>query len=323
MNLLIPIMDIPYKVNTNNKRYFFEICLLTKSRNENELDAWLSWHFNKVNVDHIHIYDNESTVNMLNVLKKYGNRVSYTRVNGTPHQADIYTQHVREISEAQYVLPLDDDEFIISSIDIKAYLKRVTPVKLSIGSLLFVPEHEMAEPNDHIYLETNTHLVNGKLRENREVKTIVNTSYSHFYYDVKRYEDNHPNPIYENCSEYYVWQISDDTDDYEIVRGQKNQFNVIGNVHNPLTYTKDNYLIHSQDIFMRNVYGYMTDYTNVPCELFIAHMKIRSRAEWDWKCNVRKVVADMSSNYYDTQYSLFDEIYTEKKYDLQFYDLMK
>lgn len=323
MNLLIPIMDIPYKVNTNIKKYFFEICLLTKSRNENEFLAWLDWHFNKVNVCHIHIYDNESEIDIQEIIKKYGNHVSYTKVIGTPHQADIYTKHVREISNAQYVLPIDDDEYIAAAIDISGYLKRMKPVKLSLGSLLFVPPVELKEPDGRLLLETNTHLVNGKLRENREVKTIVNTDYSHFYYDVKRYEDAHPNPIFENCSEYNIWQISDDTDDYEVIRGQKNQFNVIGNVHNPLTYTKDGYMIHSQDLFMRNVYGYTTDYVNLPCELFIAHMKIRSRAEWDWKCNVRKVVADMAANYYDTQYSLFDEIYTEKKYDLQFYDLMK
>lgn len=323
MNLLIPMIDVPYKVNTNNKDYLFEICLLTKSISEKELSAWLDWHFNKINVDHIAIYDNESPIDILSVIKPYGNRITYTLVTGKPHQAEIYTKHVTEISHAQYVLPIDDDEFIYCSFNLQNYLKRMKPAKLAVGSLLFVPPQEMEKPDGRTLIETNTAIVQAPIRENKEVKTIVNTSYSHYYYDVKKYEDAHPSPLYENCAEYDIWQISDDTDDYEVVRGQKNQFNVIGNVHNPLTYTKNGYMIHAQDMFMRNVIGYLADHTNVVCELFIAHMKIRSKEEWDWKCSTRKVVADMKPDYYDIQYCVYDEIYKDHAYELRSCDLLQ
>lgn len=93
-------------------------------------------------------------------------------------------------------------------------------------------------------------------------------------------------------------------------RGTDFNFSLAGTVHNPITRTEGGEYIWAKDMHLNDVYGFLSSHPNVPSEIFIAHTKVRSKEEWDWKCKVRKVVADMNCDYYDSQYELYDKVYT-------------
>lgn len=310
MHLLIPRINFDCSVvNTNEKKYFFEICLLTKNNNEKRLREWLDWHITKIKVDHIYIYDNESSFSFDGILHDYGNIVSYEKVLGKAHQAEIYTNHVQKISNAQYVLPIDDDEYLYSYFNLIQYLRRMQPVKLPITEMLFAPGEPMEYKSDLPVIETNDHIVyKNLLRENLEVKTIVNTSYNHTYVDLEKYTRENPSEHGHDGPQWNDWQISPDSNYEPDERGETFDYNIIGNVHNPITMINEE-IVHANDYYGRPVYGYMAASNGVPGELFIAHMKIVSKEEWDYKCRVRGVVADMKSNYYDNQYKLYSLVY--------------
>lgn len=309
MHVLLPKIDIPYQVNTNQKKYTSELVLLIKTNNALDFVTWMDWHLHYVGVDHISIYDNESEIAIPRMIKQYGPHVSYYKVEGCPHQAEIYTNHVRNVSEAQYCLPIDDDEFIYSEVNFNEYLKAIEPAKLALHSILMVPHKPIAKRHNKPVFEICDSLVQQDIRENREVKTVVNTNYSHFYFDVKKYVDTHPSPVYEGLPDWIDMPMTEDKQT-DKDRGTDFNFSLAGTVHNPITMSEDGQQIWAQDMHMNPVYGFLSSHPNVPSEIFIAHTKVRSREEWEWKCKVRKVVADMNCDYYDSQYELYDNIYT-------------
>ncbi len=309
MHVLLPRIDIPYIPNTKPKKYVSELLLLIKTNNEQDFITWMNWHLFKIGIDHISIYDNESEIPIERLIKQYGDHVSYYRVEGRPHQAEIYTKHIAEVSEAQYVLPIDDDEYIFADINFNDYLTSMEPAKLALHSILMVPEKPLEKRPDKPVFEICDHLVNADVRENREVKTVVNTNYSHYYFDVKTYEEGHPSSVYVGIPDWIDMPMTPDKD-LPADRGTDFNFSIAGTVHNPVTKTADGQYIWAKDMHMQDVYGFLSNHPNVPSEIFIAHTKIRSKEEWDWKCKVRKVVADMKSDYYDSQYELYDKVYT-------------
>lgn len=309
MHVLLPKMDIPYIPNKKPKKYTSELLLLIKTNNAGDFISWMNWHLFHIGVDHISIYDNESEIAIPRMIKQYGDHVSYYRVEGKPHQAEIYTKHIAEVSEAQYVLPIDDDEYIFADINFNEYLKSMQPEKLALHSILMVPHKPVEKRHNRPVFELCDCLVNADIRENREVKTVVNTNFSHFYFDVKTYVDAHPSPIYEGIPDWIDIPLTPDKE-LPTDRGTDFNFSLAGTVHNPITRTEGGEYIWAKDMHLNDVYGFLSSHPNVPSEIFIAHTKIRSKEEWDWKCKVRKVVADMNCDYYDSQYELYDKVYT-------------
>lgn len=309
MHILTPKMEIPYQVNTNEKIYTLEICLLIKSNNEKDFITWLDWHFNYIKIDHLWIYDNGCTFNVNECVKPYADKVRITKVPGLAHQADIYTNHVRNISKAKFVLPIDDDEYVFSNVDLKSYLLQMDMPKFALRSLLLAPKDIVEKRGDENVFQLCDHLVMMNCRENREVKCVVNTDYSHFYFDVKRYEDTHWNEK-TNHTDWNDEQISEDDQPNDKEHDIDYNFSLCGNVHNPITRDIKGNRINALDIYLNGIYGFIANEINTPGEIFLAHMKVRSKEEWDWKCNTRKVVGDMQPNYYDTQARLFDEVFT-------------
>lgn len=311
MHILTPKIDIPYQTNTNDKIYDLEICLLIKSNNEHDFLTWLDWHFNYIKIDHLWIYDNGCTFNLREAVKPYSDKVRITKVEGTPHQADIYTNHVRNISKAKFVLPIDDDEFIFSNVDFKTYLQTMKLPKFALRSLLMVPKDPVEKRGNENIFQLCDHFVLQHCRENREVKCVLNTEYSHFYFDVKRYEDATRQP-----NGYADWRDEQISPDDQINDKEHNidfNYTLCGNVHNPITTDEAGNRIPALDIYLNDVHGFLSPNTNTPGEIFLAHMKVRTKEEWDWKCNVRKVVADMQPGYYDSQYRLYDDIYKAER----------
>lgn len=89
-----------------------EILLLTKYLNRADLDEWLNWHINVQGIEHVHIFDNNNTYDIRPVVEKYGAHVSYESIVEHPRQYDLYNRYISYQSEAEWVLAIDDDEYL-------------------------------------------------------------------------------------------------------------------------------------------------------------------------------------------------------------------
>ena len=59
------------------KTIFSEAILLTKTYNINDFSDWLEYHLSDIKFHHIHVFDNESPVDIKQACDKYRVRVSY------------------------------------------------------------------------------------------------------------------------------------------------------------------------------------------------------------------------------------------------------
>ena len=89
-----------------------EAMLLTKHLNPDDLEEWLEWHLEKVGFDRVHVFDNESDYDVRGICDAYGRRVSYELVEGHPRQYRLYDEYVNWRSRAEWIMPVDDDEFL-------------------------------------------------------------------------------------------------------------------------------------------------------------------------------------------------------------------
>lgn len=107
----------PYRFDLNNNfpmsyRYKTEAILLTKYLNHDDLIEWLDHHLTVVKFDHIHVFDNESDYDVKSVCDLYGSRVSYQKIYGHPRQYKLYDAYINTMSAAEWVMPIDDDEYL-------------------------------------------------------------------------------------------------------------------------------------------------------------------------------------------------------------------
>lgn len=60
---------------------------------------------------HIHVFDNGTGFDLESACNKYGDSVSYEKVDGHVCQYVLYDKYIKECS-AEYVMPIDDDEYL-------------------------------------------------------------------------------------------------------------------------------------------------------------------------------------------------------------------
>ena len=90
--------------------YRTEAMLLTRYMEHRDLMEWLEWHLDRVGFDHVHVFDN--SCRMKTVCDCFGDRVSYQQVHGHPRQYRLYDAYVNGMSEAEWVMPINDDEYL-------------------------------------------------------------------------------------------------------------------------------------------------------------------------------------------------------------------
>lgn len=97
-----------------NREYscFSEAMLLTRYLDPDGLAEWLDWHLGKVGFDRVHVFDNESAYDVQGICERYGNRVTYELVTGVPRQYPLYDRYANSGSSAEWLMPLDDDEYL-------------------------------------------------------------------------------------------------------------------------------------------------------------------------------------------------------------------
>jgi hypothetical protein len=80
--------------------------------NERDMNEWLNWHLNRCHFDNIHIIDNDSAFNLKSICEQYSGKVSYEAIHGFPRQYAIYYDYVNNRSTAEWIMPIDDDEYL-------------------------------------------------------------------------------------------------------------------------------------------------------------------------------------------------------------------
>ena len=93
-------------------RYKTEAMLLTKYLNPVDLREWLDHHLNVCKFDKIHVFDNESDYDVRSICDEYGSHVTYELVEGQAYQYRLYDSYLESRSNAEWVIPLDDDEYL-------------------------------------------------------------------------------------------------------------------------------------------------------------------------------------------------------------------
>jgi hypothetical protein len=106
--------------------------------NRADLIEWIDHHLNKVKFDHVHVFDNESDYDVKAVCDMYGDRVSYQKVYGQARQYHLYDAYINNISSAEWVMPIDDDEYLdigeFSSVyDAIKYYEKKLPHMMILG----------------------------------------------------------------------------------------------------------------------------------------------------------------------------------------------
>ncbi|SHI34927.1 glycosyltransferase family 2 protein [Fibrobacter sp. UWP2] len=93
-------------------RYKTEAMLLAKHMNAKDMVEWLDWHLSRCGFDRIHVFDNESDIGVKAACLSFGDRVTYELVEGHPRQYKLYDRYVNYQSQAEWIMPIDDDEYL-------------------------------------------------------------------------------------------------------------------------------------------------------------------------------------------------------------------
>ena len=89
-----------------------EAILVTKSRFTNDIKEWINWHLDRCGFDKIYIIDNDSECDVESITKEYGDKIEYTKINGFCRQLQVYDSVINNVSTADWIMPIDDDEFL-------------------------------------------------------------------------------------------------------------------------------------------------------------------------------------------------------------------
>ena len=89
-----------------------EAILVTKSRFTQDVIEWLEWHLDKCGFDRVHLVDNDSECDIESAIQGFGNKVIYSKVHGFCRQLQIYDEIINNVSNADWIMPIDDDEFL-------------------------------------------------------------------------------------------------------------------------------------------------------------------------------------------------------------------
>jgi len=177
-----------------NFKYDTEAMLLTKYLSFEDMREWLDWHLYRCGIDHIHIFDNGLDFDLSELSKYYGDRISFEKVEGKPRQYALYDEYILKKSEAQWIMPIDDDEYLNFSpefkklIDVIQYYRKKIPLlnMLAVRWLHLFPESFQTEREGMVLkycTRPNPYLATRFMHlGDRAVKTIVRR-YGHIHYE--------------------------------------------------------------------------------------------------------------------------------------------
>lgn len=117
--LLVPLglLKLVYLIvwPTAKEGFKYQLSIVCIVKNEAPyMREWIKYHLS-AGVEHIYIYDNDSTDDLLRVLKEFDNSVTYTKINGNLRQLDAYNDALNKYrNETRLLAVIDADEFLYS-----------------------------------------------------------------------------------------------------------------------------------------------------------------------------------------------------------------
>lgn len=145
-------------------QYKTEAMLLTKYMSPSDMAYWLDWHLNKIGFEHVHVFGNNLPYDGKALCEQFDGKVSFENVLGIPRQYKLYDRYLAIQSESEWVMPIDDDEFLMfdeskfsnigEAID---YYDRKLPnmEMLAVRWMHLFPEHFHTERNGVPLMEYN------------------------------------------------------------------------------------------------------------------------------------------------------------------------
>ncbi len=178
-----------------------------------DMEEWLNWHINRCHFNHIHIMDNDSGFDLESLCRNYGSKVSYEKIVGRPRQYVLYDDYINNKSHADWIIPIDDDEYLWIANDllsvndaIKYYCKKIPDMNmLAVRWKHMFPKRFHTERTgsvlnyciqEHVTLASTFQLVG-----DRGVKTFVCRSGKVHYQETTENPNAGHVPVHE-CAEF-------------------------------------------------------------------------------------------------------------------------
>lgn len=138
------------------------IVCLTKSYNRDDFVSWYRWYKN-LGVDFIHVFDNESSVEIEDVIE---GQDTYEKVVGWPNQwhlfSDILNGNRFKLDDGDYIFFADDDEFVwfdkVNFNDIKSLITQEfekTQLDILMLPQILMSSKKLLPNRTKPYIETN------------------------------------------------------------------------------------------------------------------------------------------------------------------------
>lgn len=89
---------------------FSEVVLLVKTAYYYDIVEWINY-YKKLGFNHITIYDNESSVDLMSLCNNYGEYITYKKIIGWPDQLQLEYNHYKN-SKYEWIFFADSDEFL-------------------------------------------------------------------------------------------------------------------------------------------------------------------------------------------------------------------
>ena len=269
-------------------KYFSEVMLLTKQNYPDELRCWLNWYLNVIGFDHIAIFDNESPINVKDIISDYtSDKIDYNLIEGWSNQYKLYNDYIKS-SESQYTIALDDDEFLYLGDrykgNIKTFIESLSANYECYNKFyilwvnMFSPEHKSYR--DDLFINTHTcysyevcnRIAGSWPEDNGWGKCLINTGNFEYEYLYGR------NAHAPKC-----------------LNGNDSLLLVYGNEYSPIPY---------QHIRMNGQSLLNTD-------AFIAHYQFKSDKDWRLKCTRGRV--DTTVNTILNKKHIYNEVQSHSK----------
>lgn len=271
-----------------SKKYFSEILLLTKSLYADELQCWLEWHLNILGVDHIVLFDNESIIDVSQVIKSFPqDKIEYHYIQGWPDQYALYNNYLKK-TEAQWVIPLDDDEYLYLSDTYKNINQFIISLQDRYHRNMFYILWVNMLSGDKIYNHSDLY-INTHTYYSFEACRKIAGSWS---------RDDGWGKCLFNLDQEYSFRTEKHTGHIPLCTNGDNTVVLVNgtatNIINPRS-------IHSDHLFYRKNERVF----NKDC--FIAHYHYRTKEDWVRKCNTWDV-SSLHIHLQDKVY-VYDKIY--------------
>lgn len=252
---------------SKQKKYYVAIGAIVKNESD-YIEEWIDYHL-KLGVELFYIFDNDSTDNTCQKLKKYIdlNIVKLYKIRGKNQQMKAYNKIIHKAKKESYwVAFIDVDEYIYinpklfddyKNIDIKRILKCYEEENgIGINWLLIGPSGHIEKPKGGVIDNYNQCLPKDHYK-NLHIKSIVNIQYA------KKF-GCHPHACSYRKNGYAV------NEDKQLIKGNVNM-------------AEGEYSLAFTNKHSSNKIALFHYYTKSKHEFYLRSMKGKASGEWDAK----------------------------------------